>query len=103
MKRKIVVNHKEYTTPRMGVDTYADYVEAREKIGNDTSRESLELMMETVVNVYGNQFTMEELKDPETGLDVAGIIIEFNMGEMCVAKAIEERMKKIQENFQDGK
>lgn len=40
MKRKIIVSNKEYTMPRMDVDTYMEYLDLAEKIDKkrDTQR-----------------------------------------------------------------
>ena len=50
-----------------------------------------------------NQFTVDELKDAESGLDAAGIVIEFNMIDMGIAEEMNKRMDKMMKNFQSGK
>ena len=105
MKRKITVNNTEYTMPKMDVDTYMEYLELSEKIDGKPryTRTDIEAMLLFVVKAYGNQFTVEELKDKETGVDAAGIVLEFQFIDMGVAEEMERRMKKIEENFQSGK
>lgn len=111
MNRKIIVNHKEFKMEKMSVDTYMEYLELAEKIdtasGNRASqrysREEIEAMMLFICKAYGDQFTVEELKDAETGLDAAGIILEFNMIDMGIASEMNTRMEKIMKNFQNGK
>ena len=66
-------------------------------------REEIEAMMLFICKAYGNQFTVEELKDTETGLDAAGIILEFSMIDMGVADEINKRTEKMMKNFQSGK
>lgn len=111
MSREIIVNHKEFKMGKMSVDTYMEYLELAEKIdtasGNRASqrysREEIEAMMLFICKAYGDQFTVEELKDAETGLDAAGIILEFNMIDMGIASEMNTRMEKIMKNFQNGK
>ena len=100
MARKIIVGNKEYIMPKMSVDMYMDYMDAVEQVEKKDryTRQDIELMMLFICKAYGNQFTVEELKDGETGLDITGIIME-----MDIAKELEKRMGKILENFQNGK
>ena len=37
MKRKIIVNNKEFTMPKMSIDTYTEYLELAEQIDAATS------------------------------------------------------------------
>lgn len=60
-------------------------------------------MMLFICKAYGNQFTVDELKDAESGLDAAGIVIEFNMIDMGIAEEMNKRMDKMMKNFQSGK
>ncbi len=105
MARKIIVGNKEYIMPKMSVDMYMDYMDAVEQVEKKDryTRQDIELMMLFICKAYGNQFTVEELKDGETGLDITGIIMEFQFMEMDIAKELEKRMGKILENFQNGK
>lgn len=52
---------------------------------------------------YGDQFTVEELKNPETGLDAAGLILEFQFIDAGIGEELTKRMEKIEKNFQSGK
>lgn len=56
-----------------------------------------------ICKAYGNQFTVEELKNPETGLDAAGLILEFQFIDMGIADELTKRMENIEKNFQNGK
>lgn len=101
MKRKIIVSNKEYTMPKMDVDTYMEYLELSEKIDGKPryTRTDIEAMLLFIVKAYGDQFTVEELKDKDTGVDAAGIVIEFQFIDMGVAQEMERRMEKLAENF----
>lgn len=105
MKRKIIINKREYEMPKMSIDTYMEYLEISETMqgSNRYSRQDIEAMVLFVCEAYGNQFTPEELKDINTGLDAAGIILEFQFIDMNVAEELSKRMEKFQKNFQTGK
>lgn len=111
MSRKIIVNHKEFKMGKMSADTYMEYLELAEKIDTASgeraskrySREEIEAMMLFVCKAYGDQFTVEELKDAENGLDAAGIILEFNMIDMGIADEMNTRMENMMKNFPSGK
>ncbi len=105
MARKIIINHKEFTMEKMPIDTYMQYLDVAEQIDahKKYTKQDIEEMLEFVCFAYGNQFTVEELKDGETGLDAAGIILEFQFIDMEVGDELTKRMEKIQKNFQNGK
>ena len=105
MQRKIVVNKKEYTMPKMSIDTYMDYLELSEQIDTKKryTKQDIEAMVLFVCKAYGDQFAAEELKDVESGLDAAGIIMEFQFIDVSVGEELARRMEKIQKNFQSGK
>mgnify|MGYP000721615700 FL=1 len=105
MQRKVIVNKKEYTMPKMSIDTYMDYLELSEQIDAKKryTKQDIEAMVLFVCKAYGDQFTAEELKDVENGLDAAGIIMEFQFIDVGVGEELARRMEKIQKNFQSGK
>lgn len=105
MKRKITVNHKEYEMKKMSVDTYMEYLELTEQIDTHTryTKQDIEAMLLFICKAYDNQFTIEELKNEETGLDAAGIILEFQFIDMSVGEELTKRLEKIEKNFQNGK
>ena len=105
MQRKVIVNKKEYTMPKMSIDTYMDYLELSEQIDAKKryTKQDIEAMVLFVCKAYGDQFTAEELKDVENGLDGAGIIMEFQFIDVGVGEELARRMEKIQKNFQSGK
>lgn len=106
-KHEIIINKKLYTMPKIGADDYMDYLDASEVVNGTGNagykREHIQLMCEWIVRLYGNQFTIEELKNPETGLSADEIITEFMMVDIDIAGKIQKRMEKIQENFTVGK
>lgn len=105
MKREIIINNKEYEMQKMTADLYMDYVELMEEIETHTryKKQDIEAMMLFICKAYGNQFTVDELKDSETGLDITGIIFEFQSIDGSVAEELTKKMEKILKNFQNGK
>lgn len=91
--------------PKMSIDTYMDYLELSEQIDTKKryTKQDIEAMVLFVCKAYGDQFTAEELKDVESGLDAAGIIMEFQFIDVGVGEELARRMEKIQKNFQSGK
>ena len=53
--------------------------------------------------MYGNQFTVDELKDKETGLSVGGIVMEFAAIDANIADEVNAKVETIQGNFTNGK
>ena len=76
MKRKLIINGKEYEMPKMDVDTYMEYLEVRDDIMGTEKKsglytaEQFRKMLDCICMVYGNQFTVDELKDKDTGLSL---------------------------------
>ena len=105
MKRKIIVNNKEFTMPKMSIDTYTEYLELAEVIDAKQrySKQDIEAMGLFICKAYGDQFTVEELKNPETGLDAAGLILEFQFIDIGIADDLTKRMERIEKNFRSGK
>lgn len=105
MQRKIVIGNKEYAMPKMGIDDYMEYLDLSEKMDGHLryTREDIEAMVLFVCKAYGGQFTEEELRDRETGLDAAGIIMEFQFIDVGIGEELTRRMEKIEKNFPNGK
>lgn len=105
MQRKIIISNKEYTMPKVSIDDYMEYLDLVEKTDSHKryTKEDIEAMVMFVCKAYGNQFSEEELKDKEKGLDAAGIIIEFQFIDAWIAEELEKRLGKIEKNFQNGK
>ena len=102
MKRKIIISNKEFTMPKMSIDTYTDIAEQIDAHPRYT-KQDIEIMAMFVCKAYGDQFTVEELKNPETGLDAAGLILEFQFIDAGIGEELTKRMEKIEKNFQSGK
>lgn len=109
MNRKIIIKGTEYKMGKMSADTYMDYLDLSEQVNKTDNngrytRQDVEAMTLFICKAYGNQFSPEELKDMENGgLDIAGIILEFQFIDMDLAEELEKRVEKIQKNFMSGK
>ncbi len=105
MQRKIIVNKKEYTMPKMSIDTYMNYLELSELIDAKQryTKQDIEAMVLFVCEAYGNQFTDKEIKDVDNGLDAVGIIMEFQFIDVGIGEELASRVEKMQKNFQSGK
>lgn len=105
MKRKVIINHKEYTMEKMSIDTYMEYLDLSEEIETHKryTRQDIEAMVLFICKAYGNQFTAEDVKNSETGLDAAAIILEFQFIDVGIGEELTRRMEKIMKNFQSSK
>lgn len=105
MNRKIIISNKEFTMPKMSIDTYTEYLDIVEQTDTHPryTRQDIEIMTLFICKAYGDQFTVEELKNPETGLDAAGLILEFQLIDAGIGEELTKRMEKIEKNFQSGK
>lgn len=109
-KHSIIIGKKEYFLPKnMDADAYMHYLEVRDEImgtektsGLYTAKQFRD-MMDCIVELYDNQFTVDELKDKETGLGVAGIVMEFAAVEIGVGEGVNARTEEFQKNFTNGK
>lgn len=89
-------------TPHENFSRYlelAEVIDAKQRY----SKQDIEAMGLFICKAYGDQFTVEELKNPETGLDAAGLILEFQFIDMGIADELTKRMENIEKNFQSGK
>lgn len=105
MKRKITINNKEFTMPKMSIDAYTEYLDIAEEMDTHPryTRQDIEVMAMFVCKAYGDQFTVEELKNPEIGLDAAGLILEFQLIDTGIGEELTKRIEQIEKNFQSGK
>lgn len=108
MKREIIVKGKKYVMPKMSIATYLKYIEVRDSIMSTEEKnglytsEQFTQMLESICSVYGNQFTVVDLLDDNSGLSVTDVIMEFAAVEMEVGKEVERRTDKLTANFTNG-
>lgn len=106
----LTIGGKVYEQPKVSIDAYLHYLEVRDsvmategKAGLYTAKQFRE-MMDCVVEMYGNQFTVAEMTNQETGLTVDQIIFEFAAIEVGIGNSVNRKVEQMQENFlQQGK
>lgn len=109
-KRSIVIGGKEYTMPqKMSTMAYLNYLEVRDSVMDTESKRALYTkqqfidMMNVIVEMYGNQFTADDMLDEESGLTPDAIIMEFALMDVSVGKNVDEKVEKFKANFTSGK
>ena len=107
--RKITIGGKEYEMPKIPPMKYMDYLDVRDSVMDTEgkrglyTRKQFENMVDSIVDLYGNQFTAEELLDAENGLSVGEIIMEFAAIDVSVGAQVNDQMEDFTANFTDGK
>lgn len=105
-KRQIVINGKEYTMPqKMTTITYMHYIKLRDEIMETEKQQKLYTydqfveMMDVIVEMYGNQFTRDEMIED---LEPQDIIMEFALMDVSVAQKVDTKVESFKENFTSG-
>lgn len=105
---ELEIGGKKYVQPEADIDAYLHYLEVRDSImetegkaGMYTAKQFRE-MMDCIVEMYGNQFTVAEMTDRKTGLTVGQIITEFAKIEVGIGKSVNQNVEQMQENFMKG-
>lgn len=108
-EKSIVLNQKKYIMPKMDIEAYMNYLEIRDDIMGTEKKTGLytkkqfERMLDCICDLYGNQFSPEELKAKESGISVAEIILEFASIETTLGAEVNKKVEKLQENFTNGR
>lgn len=108
-KRKIIVNHKEYEMPKMGVKRYKNYLAVRDQVMETEGKmglytaEQFDAIIDCICELYGNQFTPDDLIDDDGGLSVSEIIMEFATIDAQIGAEVNAKVEKMSENFTNGK
>ena len=107
--RTLTINGKSYVQPKANAVAYMHYLEVRDSVmdtedkrGLYTAKQFSEIM-DCIAEMYGNQFTVAEMTDPETGLSVDQIVFEFAAIEVGIGESVNQNVKQMQENFMKGK
>ena len=111
-KRSIIIGNKEYTMPqKMSTMAYLRYLEVRDSIMDTEAKQALYTrqqfmdMMDVIVEMYGNQFTTDDMLDTETGMTPDAIVMEFKVQNTSKEKSLEETvehaLRQIQEKQYD--
>ena len=103
-RRSIIISGKEYTMPQKM--KYMKYIKLRDEIMQTEENKKLYTydqfveMMDVIVELYGNQFTVEDMANDLTPED---IIMEFVLMDVSVGGKVDEKVEKFRENFTSGK
>lgn len=105
-KRSIIISGEEFTMPqKMNTLTYMKYIKLRDEIMQTEERQKLYTydqfveMMNVIVELYGDQFTMEDMTE---NLSPEEIIMEFVLMDASVGSRVDEKVEKFKENFTSG-
>lgn len=109
-KRSIIIGGKRYEMPqKMSTMAYLNYLEVRDEVMNTEEKQKLYTkkqffdMMDSIIEMYGNQFTREDILDEENGLTPDEIIMEFALMDATVSEKVDKKVEKFKENFTSGK
>ena len=109
-KRSIIIGNKEYTMPqKMSTMAYLRYLEVRDSIMDTEAKRALYTrqqfmdMMDVIVEMYGNQFTTDDMLDAETGMTPDSIVMEFALMDVSVGEKVDKRTEDFAKNFTNGK
>lgn len=109
-KRSIIIGNKEYTMPqKMSTMAYLHYLEVRDSIMDTEAKRALYTrqqfmdMMDVIVEMYGNQFTTDDMLDAETGMTPDSIVMEFALMDVSVGEKVDKRTEDFAKNFTNGK
>lgn len=109
-KRSITIGGKIYVMPqKMSTMAYLHFLEVRDAVMDTEKEQRLYTrqqffdMMDCIVEMYGNQFTKEDMLNEEGGLSPDEIITEFALIDASVGTKVDEKVEKFKENFTSGK
>ena len=85
------------------------YLEVRDSIMDTEAKRALYTrqqfmdMMDVIVEMYGNQFTTDDMLDAETGMTPDSIVMEFALMDVSVGEKVDKRTEDFAKNFTNGK
>lgn len=100
----VTIKGVTYTLPKVSTEQYLDYCDVRDPIADPDrmySRKDFYAMADCLVNLYGNQFTREDLLGPD-GLTPGDVIVQFSMIEVVLMNQVDASINALRENFTPG-
>ncbi|MCR6515803.1 hypothetical protein M4I33_13080 [Clostridium sp. LY3-2] len=101
---KIKILDKTFDSGKIVRKKYKIYTEAKEKLNNkngvEYTDEDLDLMVNTLVSIYDNQFTEEDIND---NFEIADIIFEFMHCDIEVMGKLDSKIDKATKVFTKNK
>lgn len=99
---KIIINGKTFESGKITRAKYKIYTEAKKKITEkeeksvDYNDEDLDLMVRTLVKLYDNQFSEDDINDD---FEIADIIFEFMQCDIDIMGKLNNKIDKAQKGF----
>ena len=99
---KITVKKKEYDSGKMVLSKYEKYTEVRDRISQQDgySYKDLKDMIDIIVFIFDNQFTVEDI---ESEFDIPEVIINFMRADIEIAEKLDKEIKKTNKLFMKDK
>lgn len=96
--KKIIINNKEFTAPKVTTKAYKDYLDLCEQIDTRSryTRADMDAMAAYICAFYGGEFTQEELEEC-FGPDE--IIAEFAAVDMEVSAGVARKLDAVTSSF----
>lgn len=99
---KIIINGKTFESGKITRAKYKIYTEAKKKITEkeeksvDYNDDDLDLMVSTLVKLYDNQFSEDDINDD---FEIADIIFEFMQCDIDIMGKLNNKIDKAQKGF----
>ena len=110
IRRSITVGGVLYTMPgKMSTMAYLNFLGVRDQIMETEAKQTLYTrqqfldMCDVIVEMYGNQFTRDDILDAEGGLTPDEIVTEFALIDVSVGQNVDRKVEDFKENFTNGK
>lgn len=103
---KIKVKDKIYDSGKVTRKKYSIYTEAqkvmleKQRLGSSYTDEDLDLMVSTIVKIYDNQFTEEDINED---FEISDIIFEFMNCDIEIVGKLDRKIDKATKAFTKGK
>lgn len=101
---KIKINDQEFDSGKIVRGKYKMYAEAKKKLQSKSEVQyddtDLDLMVNTLVKMYDNQFTEDDINED---LEVADIIFEFMQFDVEMIGKLDKKIDKATKAFMKGK
>ena len=99
----LTVCGQTYELPRVSTEQYLKYLDVREPIAKKDlyTRADFYNMADSLVELYGNQFTRDQLLGPD-GVTPGEVIVQFSVIESVLMKQVNTSIGALKANFRNG-
>lgn len=104
LKMDLTIGGKNYELPKVSTEAYLNYLDVREPIvekeenGRLYTRKDFYAMADALVELYGNQFTREQLLAAD-GLTPGEVIVKFSAVESVLVDQVDKSVAELKETF----